>query len=106
MPAALRERDSEPAPQPERSSIAASNAKPLLSTPDRLPTTGTVVLDVEQGGIVVPSFTGKSVRSAIELAEQSGLEMDAVGVGRALEQSPPAGAHVAAGTTVTVKFGR
>src|SRR5580700_4270988 len=29
---------------------------------EKLPTTGTVVLDVEQGGIVVPSFSGKTVR--------------------------------------------
>ena len=49
--------------------------------PDRLPSSGTVVLDVEQGGIVVPSFVGKSVRAAIELAEESGLDLDAVGSG-------------------------
>ena len=38
-------------------------------TPARLPSSGTVVLDVEQGGIVVPSFAGKSVRRRIEMAE-------------------------------------
>jgi beta-lactam-binding protein with PASTA domain len=65
-----------------------------------------VVLDVEQGGIVVPSFLGKSVRSAIEVAEQSGLDIDAVGSGMGVGQNPAAGSHVAAGTTVTVTFGR
>ena len=64
------------------------------------------MLDVEQGGIVVPSFAGKSVRGAIELAEDSGLDLDAVGSGLAQEQSPAAGSHVATGTRVTVKFGR
>ena len=50
-----------------------------------------MVLDVEQGGIEVPSFSGKSVRGAIELAQDSGLELDAVGSGLAREQSPAAG---------------
>jgi beta-lactam-binding protein with PASTA domain len=67
---------------------------------------GTVVLDVEQGGIVVPSFTGKSVRAAIELAESSGLDLDVVGSGLGQEQNPPAGAHVPTGARITVKFGR
>ena len=67
---------------------------------------GTVVLDVEQGGIIVPSFLGKTFRGAIEEAESSGLELDVVGSGIARDQSPAAGAHVGAGTTVVVKFGR
>jgi cell division protein FtsI (penicillin-binding protein 3) len=54
----------------------------------------------------VPSFAGKSVRGAIELAEDSGLDLDAVGSGLAQEQSPAAGSHVATGSRVTVKFGR
>jgi beta-lactam-binding protein with PASTA domain len=65
-----------------------------------------VVLDVEQGGIVVPSFIGKSIRGAIETAEDSGLELDAVGSGVAHEQSPPAGSHVSAGAKVVVRFER
>ena len=71
-----------------------------------LPASGTVILEVETGGIVVPSFLGKSVRAAVELAEQSGLDMDAVGSGTARQQSPPPGSHVAAGSRVTVNFGR
>ncbi len=55
---------------------------------------------------VVPSFAGKSVRAAIELAEQSGLDLDAVGSGVAQEQSPSAGARVTSGSRVTVRFGR
>ena len=73
---------------------------------ERPPSSGTVVLDVEQGGIVVPSFTGKSVRGAIELAQDSGLDLDAVGSGLAREQSPVAGSHVTTGTRVRVTFGR
>src|SRR6202030_4271393 len=72
----------------------------------KLPVTGTVVLDVEQGGIEVPSFVGKTVRSAIEVAQDSGLELEAVGSGVGRQQSPAAGTHVAAGSHVTVQFGR
>jgi cell division protein FtsI (penicillin-binding protein 3) len=85
---------------------------PVVPTPSAqaamagLPSSGTVVLDVEQGGIVVPSFLGKSVRGAIEMAEESGLDLDVVGSGIAREQSPVPGLHVASGARVTVRFGR
>ena len=39
------------------------------------PSTGTVVLDVEQGGIEVPSFVGKTVRGAVEAAQDIGLNL-------------------------------
>lgn len=68
--------------------------------------TGTVVLDVEQGGIVVPSFVGKTIRGAVEAAQDAGLELEPVGSGVGREQSPAAGAHVPAGSRVTVQFGR
>jgi cell division protein FtsI (penicillin-binding protein 3) len=76
------------------------------AAPVKLPTSGTVVLDVEQGGIEVPSFVGKTVRGAVETAQDIGLELDAVGSGVARQQNPPAGTHVAAGARVTVQFGR
>jgi cell division protein FtsI (penicillin-binding protein 3) len=85
-----------PAKPPESGSV----------TPAKLPSTGTVVLDVEQGGIEVPSFVGKTVRSAVEAAQDIGLQLDAVGSGVARQQSPAAGTHVAAGARVTVQFGR
>ncbi|MFZ0864038.1 MAG: penicillin-binding protein [Candidatus Sulfotelmatobacter sp.] len=72
----------------------------------KLPSTGTVVLDVEQGGIEVPSFVGKTVRGAVESAQDIGLELQAVGSGVARQQTPVAGTHVAAGARVTVQFGR
>ena len=67
---------------------------------------GTVIVDIEQGGILVPSFAGKSVRAAIETAEENGLDLDIVGSGLGEDQSPAAGAHVAMGSKVTVRFGR
>jgi cell division protein FtsI (penicillin-binding protein 3) len=86
--------------------------QPPQKTPDipssqpNLPSTGTVVLDVEQGGIEVPSFVGKTVRMAVESAQNAGLELEAVGSGVARQQSPAAGTHVTAGAHVTVQFGR
>ena len=65
-----------------------------------------VVLDVEQGGIEVPNFAGKSVRTALELAEENQLELSPVGSGLAREQSPAPGTHMAAGSRIVVKFER
>jgi cell division protein FtsI (penicillin-binding protein 3) len=81
--------------------------KPASDAPQpKLPTSGTVVLDVEQGGIEVPSFVGKTFRGAVEAAQDAGLELEAVGSGVARQQTPLAGSHVAAGSRVTVQFGR
>ena len=64
---------------------------------------GTVVLNVD-GGVVVPSFMGKSLRAAVEVAQQSGLEINVLGSGIARQQSPPPGAHLLSGQKVTVQF--
>jgi cell division protein FtsI (penicillin-binding protein 3) len=97
-------RQNETLAPPERREQSPSSFPPNSPVPN--PTTGTVVVDVEQGGIVVPSFLGKSVRSSVEIAQDSGLELDVIGSGKALDQSPAPGSHVASGTRITVKFGR
>jgi cell division protein FtsI (penicillin-binding protein 3) len=92
--------------------VASASSQPASASPnassaqEKPPSTGTVVLDVEQGGIEVPSLVGKTVRGAVEAAQDAGLELEAVGSGLARQQSPPAGTHVAAGAHVTVQFGR
>jgi len=113
VPAAMREPAS-PSNQNLRAGANPLRASPETSTPATsmvangmpMPTSETVVLDVEQGGIVVPSFAGKSVRSAIELAESSGLDLEVVGSGLGRDQSPAPGSHVASGARIMVKFGR
>jgi len=104
--AALRQSESvSPVPEPDSPSTAPMES--LVAVPQQgAATSGTVVLEVEQGGIVVPSFVGKSVRAAIESAQETGLDLDAVGSGVGREQYPVAGTHVAAGSRVMVKFGR
>jgi cell division protein FtsI (penicillin-binding protein 3) len=90
------------------SSTQTENTPPEASPSTKVspPTNGTVVLDVEQGGILVPSFAGKSVRSSVELAQSSGLDLEVVGSGIAQEQVPAPGSHVPSGARVTVKFRR
>jgi cell division protein FtsI (penicillin-binding protein 3) len=88
--------------QAASSSVSESQNSPM----QKVPTSGTVVLDVEEGGIEVPSFLGKNLRVAVEAAQDAGLDLDAIGSGVAREQSPQPGAHVAAGSRITVRFGR
>jgi cell division protein FtsI (penicillin-binding protein 3) len=100
-------RDREPAgTQGNQTSSGNPESNPDASTPPaRIPATGTVVFDVEQGGIEVPSFVGKTVRGAVESAQEAGLELEAIGSGVAHQQSPPPGTHVAAGARIMVQFG-
>jgi cell division protein FtsI (penicillin-binding protein 3) len=90
----------------DRTPVTAQKPDAGKTDQSKLPITGTVVLDVEQGGIEVPSFVGKTVRNAVEIAQDSGLELEPVGSGVARQQTPVAGTHVAAGARVTVQFGR
>ena len=99
VPAALR--------QTEAASVEETKQPIAPSVPaEHIPPSGTVVLDIDQGEIAVPVFTGKSVRAAIELAQENGLDLDVVGSGLGQEQSPSAGVRVPSGSKVTVKFGR
>lgn len=104
--AAMRESVIEPAAEAQRVSdknqSVGNGAAPAATTPIG----GTVVLDVEQGGIEVPSFVGKTVRRALETAQDTGLELEAMGSGVARTQSPPPGTHVHSGAQVKVQFGR
>jgi cell division protein FtsI (penicillin-binding protein 3) len=112
IPAAMRESDPATiAPAGITSQLGQASAKSpsvadAAAAQAQLPASGTVVLDVEQGGIEVPSFVGKTVRGAVEAAQDAGLELEAVGSGVARQQSPPAGTHVATRSRVTVQFGR
>src|SRR5439155_7471680 len=49
---------------------------------------GTVMVEIE-GGLAAPSLLGMPVREALEVAEESGFELDVVGSGLAREQQPP-----------------
>ncbi|HJX84208.1 MAG TPA: penicillin-binding transpeptidase domain-containing protein, partial [Candidatus Angelobacter sp.] len=70
-----------------------------------VPARGTIVLDAG-GGVVVPDFRGKPLRTCLEEAESAGIELDATGSGVAQTQSPPAGSRIPHGGQVSVRFGR
>jgi cell division protein FtsI (penicillin-binding protein 3) len=66
-------------------------------------TESTVVLD-ESNGVPVPSFEGKTVRSFVQECMRLGLSPSPVGAGVAVEQMPPAGTRVRAGSRIVVRF--
>ncbi|HVP42150.1 MAG TPA: penicillin-binding transpeptidase domain-containing protein [Terriglobales bacterium] len=86
-----------PAPAPPRPLSAPAGAP--------LPVSGTVVVDTE-AGVVVPSLLGRGLRSALEIAQQAGIELDVIGNGIAREQMPPPGSRIPAGRHVAVRFSR
>ncbi|HWS89807.1 MAG TPA: penicillin-binding protein [Pyrinomonadaceae bacterium] len=56
--------------------------------------------------LLMPDLRGRSVRDVARVCAQLGLELEARGDGRALGQSPAAGARVETGQSVRVDFGR
>jgi len=96
-----------PQPQPNIPEADALAAPPLheAAPAQTVAANGTVVLNVDRG-IIVPSFMGKSLRAAVEVAQQSGLEINVLGSGVARQQSPLPGSHLLAGQKVTVRFSR
>ena len=103
--AALKQRETA-LPGDPKPMANATESQPPAAVVGHPPENGTVILDLEQNAAVVPSFAGKSVRAAIEMAQENGLDLDAVGSGLARDQSPLPGSHVPSGSKVTVRFGR
>lgn len=65
-----------------------------------------VTAALEEGGeIVLPDFSGKTMRDVTEMCLRMGLEPVLVGTSLATEQIPAAGSKVRHGSKVTVQFG-
>jgi cell division protein FtsI (penicillin-binding protein 3) len=60
--------------------------------------------EVEFGEIVVPDFGGKSLREVTEDCLKSGLRLQSMGSGAAVQQVPAPGTTVSAGARVQVRF--
>lgn len=65
-----------------------------------------VYTNATRRAVVMPNLRGRSVRDAMRVCSQLGLQMEASGDGRALRQSPTAGTEVDTGQTVHIEFGR
>ena len=92
------------APQLAKSVPPVKLAKPTEG-PMPPPPNGTIILEVGSGPMA-PHLLGKTVRAAIEAAQDAGVEIDVVGTGVARSQSPLPGQRVAPGTRVAVHFAR
>ncbi len=56
--------------------------------------------------VLMPDLRGRSVRDAARVCAQLGLQLEARGEGKAIEQSPAAGAEVLSGQVVQIDFGK
>jgi cell division protein FtsI/penicillin-binding protein 2 len=73
---------------------------------EKLPKSPEVLMSADEGGdIVVPDFTGKTMREVTEGCMRLGLNPVLVGTRVAVQQTPAGGAKVRRGTKVTVEFG-
>jgi cell division protein FtsI (penicillin-binding protein 3) len=93
----------EPVQPPTGTEMAQATAPQAAPAEQAATATGTAILDVDSG-VVVPSFLGKPLRTAVETAQQSGLEINAIGSGVAREQWPAPGSHLPSGQRITVRF--
>ena len=83
---------------------ATRPVEPVSYSPTtELPSKGTVLVD-ERPSLVVPNFTGLSARRVTEDCQSLGLVMQMAGSGLAVQQDPPAGTSVHAGSSVWVRF--
>lgn len=83
---------------------ATRPVEPVSFSPSRsLPAKGTVLLD-EKPLLVLPNFTGLSARRVTQECQKLGLEMQMSGSGLAVQQEPPAGTSVHAGSRVSIRF--
>jgi cell division protein FtsI (penicillin-binding protein 3) len=65
---------------------------------------GSVDSEAEFGEIVVPDFAGKSLREVTEDCLKSGLRLQSIGSGAAIQQIPAPGTTVSAGARMQVRF--
>lgn len=88
-------------------SVAVENSGLPEVTRGRAGEAGEVVYaPAAERSLLMPDLRGRSVRDAAIICSRLGLELEARGDGRAVRQSPAAGAAVASGQTVRIEFGR
>jgi cell division protein FtsI (penicillin-binding protein 3) len=92
----------------EQESDAAAEA--AVTLPEVQPRGGeireVVYAPAGERSLLMPDLRGRSVRDVARVCAQLGLALEARGEGRALRQSPEAGARVESGQAISVEFGR
>lgn len=96
---------------PERSNEkpAPKNSPPMpevkvLDASLKLPAGDSDVAVLEFGEIVVPDFTGQSLRQVVSESSKLGLEAITTGSGQVVRQSPAPGAHVRPGAPIRLQL--
>lgn len=85
-------------PKPERIEVHATPPPP----PQDVAAAGTITEAGE--GLVMPDFRGMSMREVLKSMQARGLNIQLVGSGRAVDQSPPAGHRIAPADRVWIRF--
>lgn len=86
--------------QPEEAAAGEAPRKAAEPDPPRV-----TVAEDEGGDLLVPDFTGRTMRDVTEMCLRLGLDPVLVGTSLAVNQVPAAGAKVRRGARVTVEFG-
>jgi membrane peptidoglycan carboxypeptidase len=79
---------------------------PQIISGERAGMTQVVYTAATKRAVLMPDLHRMSVRDAARVCAQLGLQLEAQGEGRALRQSPQAGAEVEVGQIVRIGFGR
>ena len=97
------------APTAKREAAAAARAEsallPVLAGRDGRGD-AVVFAASRERALLMPDLRGRSVRDAARICAQLGLDLQALGEGRAVRQQPAGGASIEAGQLVRVEFGR
>src|SRR5205085_229601 len=112
-PPAHREQLAEVAPELQHASVveqAQMDDAQQASLPEVTERSGevreVVYAPAGERALLMPDLRGQSVRDAARVCAQLGLELEARGEGRALQQSPQPGARIESGQVVRIDFGR
>jgi cell division protein FtsI (penicillin-binding protein 3) len=98
-----RRPEPEPVVKPDTSSPAVFAPKYIVAgfSPRSVDTADS---GAEFGEIVVPDFSGKSLREVTQDCLKAGLRLQSMGSGAAIQQLPPPGTTVSAGARIKVRF--
>jgi cell division protein FtsI/penicillin-binding protein 2 len=87
------------------SAASASASEKTFAAAEALPKVTMPVTSQEDGPVLVPDFSGKTMREVMEMCLGLGLDPYFVGSGLAVEQVPAAASQMRRGSRMTVQFG-